>query len=223
MLRIRLLAPQVQLELIGTGRGIRQPFHVLGPTTEVAFVEELLEQQFGGLTINPAELFSFLGSDPWVQERFGAPELVDGDLNASEIAEQSFQRRPLGDKLVQAGFLEIDELEKLLEDYRPFAGTQRFGEFLKLNLQVPLKLLELLLNPILFDEGGFNANRLGERLVQLSVITPEQLQSALAVQKQEGGMLGEVLAKQGLLSERMARFFSKAQINAKGQIDYISS
>ncbi len=223
MLRIRLPAPQVQLELIGTGRGNRQPFQVLGPTTEVAFVEELLEQQFGGLTINPAELFSFLGSDPWVQERFSAPELVDGDLNATDTGEQTFQRQTLGDKLVQAGFLEIDELEKLLEDYRPFAGTQRFGEFLKLNLQVPPQLLELLLNPTLFDGGGFNDKRLGDRLVELNVISPEQLQSALAVQKQGGGLLGEVLAKQGLLSERMARFFSKAQINAKGQIEYTGS
>ncbi|MFS6827491.1 hypothetical protein [Cyanobium sp. ATX-6F1] len=60
-------------------------------------------------------------------------------------------------------------------------------------------------------------------MVELNVITAEQLQAALAVQKQGGGLLGEVLAKQGLLSERMARFFSKAQINTQGQIEYSGS
>lgn len=223
MLRIRLPAPQVQLELIATGQGNRQPFQVLGPTTEVAFVEELLEQQFGSLTINPSELFEFLRTDSWVRERFEEPELVDGDLRQSESRDVSFHRQTLGDKLVQAGVLDIDELEKLLEAYRPFAGTQRFGEFLKLNLQMPPALLELLLNPALFDGGGFNDKRLGERLVELNVISPEQLQQALAAQKQGGGMLGEVLASQGLISETMARFFSRAQINAQGHIEYASS
>ncbi|MEI6830261.1 MAG: hypothetical protein WCK64_10515 [Synechococcaceae cyanobacterium ELA445] len=223
MLRIRLPAPQVQLELIATGRGNRQPFQVLGPTTEVAFVEELLEQQFGSLTINPSELFDFLSTDPWVKERFSQPQLVDGDLKQHLTQEVSFQRQTLGDKLVQAGILDIDELEKLLEDYRPFASTQRFGEFLKLNLQVPPALLELLLNPTLFDGGGFNDKRLGERLVELNVITADQLQGALDAQKQGGGMLGEVLAKQGLISDTMARFFSRAQINAQGHIEYTAT
>lgn len=209
--------------MIATGQGNRQPFQVLGPTTEVAFIEELLEQQFGSLTINPSELFEFLSTDDWVRERFSEPVLVDGDLRQSESLDVSFQRQTLGDKLVQAGVLEIDELEKLLEDYRPFAGTQRFGEFLKLNLQVPPALLELLLNPTLFDGGGFNDKRLGERLVELGVISSDQLQTALAAQKQGGGMLGEVLAQQGLISDTMARFFSRAQINAKGHIEYTAT
>lgn len=107
------------------------------PIVEVAFLEELIEESLGSLTLNPRELFGFLGSDPWVKEAFQAPQVVEGDLNAAASTDTSFQRQTLGNKLVQTGVLDIEKLEQLLEDYRPFAETQRFGEFLRLNLQVP--------------------------------------------------------------------------------------
>jgi len=220
MLRIRLPAPQVQLELIATGRGLRQPFQVLGPSTEVAFVEELLEQQFGSLTINPTELLKFLSTDPWVREQFSEPQLVEGDLAVSEQQEASFHRKTLGDKLVHAGVIDAAELDRLLDDYRPFSGSQRFGEFLRLNLQIPPALLDLLLNPALFDEAGFNDKRLGERLVEIGVISEEQLLDALAAQQASGGLLGEVLAAKGHISDVTARFFSKARISGDGQIEF---
>lgn len=220
MLRIRLPAPQVQLELIATGRGQRQPFQVLGPSTEVAFVEELLEQQFGSLTINPTELLQFLSTDPWVREQFSDPQLVEGDLAESEQQVPSFQRKTLGDKLLQAGVIDAAQLDRLLQEYRPFSGSQRFGEFLKLNLQIPPALLELLLNSSLFDEAGFNDKRLGERLVESGVISQEQLQDALAAQKAGGGLLGEVLAAKGHISDATARFFSTARISSDGHIEF---
>ncbi|MCP9793063.1 hypothetical protein KBZ20_14720 [Vulcanococcus limneticus Candia 3F8] len=220
MLRIRLPAPRVQLELIAPGRGQRQPFQVLGPSTEVAFVEELLEQQFGSLTINPTELLKFLSTDPWVREQFSEPQLVEGNLAVSEQQESTFHRKTLGDKLVQVGVIDAAELDRLLEDYRPFSGSQRFGEFLKLNLQIPPALLDLLLNPALFDEAGFNDKRLGERLVEIGVISEEQLREALAAQKAGGGLLGEVMAAKGHISDVTARFFSKARISGDGQIEF---
>ncbi len=220
MLRIRLPSPQVQLELIATGRGQRQPFQVLGPSTEVAFVEELLEQQFGSLTLNPTELLQFLSQDPWVRERFGEPQLLEGDLAGGEQPLASFQGRTLGDKLVQAGVIDGAELDRLLEEYRPFSASQRFGEFLRLNLQIPPALLDLLLNPGLYDGGGFNDKRLGERLVKIGMITAEQLQEALAAQQAGGGLLGEVLAARGHISETTARFFSLARISGDGQIEF---
>lgn len=220
MYRFRLSSDQVQVELVANGNSQRVPFQVLGPTSEVAFLEELLEQQFGTLTINPAELFSFLESDCWVRQCFAEPQLVEGDLKASPSQDTSFQLQTLGNKLVQAGILTIDELEHLLEDYRPFSETQRFGEFLRLNLQVPPQLLDLLLNPALFDEQGFNEKRLGDRLVEMGCISQSQLDGALAQQKREGGRIGELLAQKGLISETTARFFSMARVNDKGQIDY---
>ncbi len=220
MYRFRLSSEQVQLELVANGSTARLPFQVIGPTTEVAFLEELIEESLGSLTLNPRELFGFLREDPWVREAFREPQVVEGDLNAAVSTDTSFQRQNLGNKLVQAGVLEIEELEQLLEDYRPFAATQRFGEFLRLNLQVPPQMLDLLLNPALFDEQGFNEKRLGERLVEMGCITPEQLDQALTLQRSKGGRVGELLAELGFISPTTARFFSMAKVNEKGQIDY---
>ena len=222
MYRFRLSSEQVQLELVANGLAARLPFQVIGPTTEVAFLEELIEEQFGSLTANPKELFSFLGNDPWVQEFFQPPQLIEGDLEASGAprADASFHRETLGNKLVQAGVLEVDELEQLLEDYRPFAETQRFGEFLRLNLQVPPQILDLLLNPALLNQQGFNEKRLGERLLELGTISQEQLDEALAEQARSKGRIGEILSAKGYISGTMARFFSMAKVNERGEIDY---
>ena len=222
MYRFRLSAPQVQVELVANGTGPRVPFLVVGPATEVAYVEELLDEELGGLTLNPAELFAFLSNSPWIGEYFQSVSLIEGDLSASAAAtaDTSFASQPLGNKLVHAGILEMAELEDLLEAYRPFAETQRFGEFLRLNLQVPPQVLDLLLNRNLMDEGGFNEKRLGERLVDLGCISPAQLEAALEIQKASGQRIGEVLAAQGLISATMARFFSTARVNDQGQVDY---
>ncbi|MFU8884093.1 MAG: hypothetical protein ACNA8O_01390 [Cyanobacteriota bacterium] len=225
MYRFRLTSPQVQLELVANGQAPRLPFQVIGPTTEVAFLEELIEEKFSSLTVNPKDLYVFLKEDVWVKDFFSQPEVVEGDLNAVPTPRNhgSFQSQTLGNKLVQAGVLELEELEQLLEDYRPFAETQRFGEFLRLNLQVPPQILDLLLNPALFDEQGFNEKRLGERLLELGTISEEQLQQALIQQQREGGRIGEILAANGHISPTMARFFSLAKVNTRGEIDYTSA
>lgn len=225
MYRFRLTSSQVQLELVANGQAPRLPFQVIGPTTEVAFVEELIEERFGGLTVNPKQLYSFLTEDVWVREFFQAPVLVEGDLDslATAGATGTFHSQTLGNKLVQAGVLDLEELDQLLEDYRPFAETQRFGEFLRLNLQVPPQIIDLLLNPSLFDDQGFNEKRLGERLLELGVINAEQLEQALAEQRQQGGRIGEILASYGHISPLMARFFSMARVNERGEIDYTAA
>jgi hypothetical protein len=222
MYRFRLNSNQVQLELVANGLAERLPFQVIGPTTEVAFLEELIEEEFGSLSANPRQLFRFLGEDPWVTQFFQQPQLLQGDLEASTApsGDASFSSQTLGNKLVQAGVLENEELEQLLEDYRPFAETQRFGEFLRLNLQVPPQILDLLLNPALLTEQGFNEKRLGERLLELGTISQAQLDEALAEQSRSKGRIGEILAAKGYISETMARFFSLARVNERGEIDY---
>ena len=225
MYRFRLSSNQVQLELVANGQADRLPFQVIGPSTEVAFLEELIEEQFSSLTANPLQLFQFLSDDPWVQQFFQPPQLVEGDLEASDTprGEASFHSQTLGNKLVQAGVLDIEELEQLLEDYRPFAETQRFGEFLRLNLQVPPQILDLLLNSTLLNEQGFNEKRLGERLLELGTISQAQLDEALAEQGRSRGRIGEILAAKGYISSTMARFFSMAKVNERGEIDYSAS
>ena len=99
MYRFRLNSDQVQLELVANGQAQRLPFQVLGPTTEVAFLEELIDERFGGLTVNPAQLFSFLSNDPWVQNYFQSPDLVEGRLQQDHHANQAsdtFNSQPLG-------------------------------------------------------------------------------------------------------------------------------
>lgn len=225
MHRIRLTSPQVQLEVVANGHAPQVPFQVIGPTTEVAFLEELIEEHFGSLTVNPSELYAFLRADPWVQDFFRQPLLVEGGLESvTESAMRgSFQSQALGNKLVQAGVIELDELDRLLADYRPFAASQRFGEFLRLNLEVPPKILDLLLNPSLFDEQGFNEKRLGERLLEIGAISDQQLDEALNHQQEKGDRIGEILARQGLISHEMANFFSSARINQQGEIEYVVS
>jgi hypothetical protein len=225
MYRFRLSSEHVQLELVANGMAECLPFQLIGPTSEVAFVEELIEEQFGSLSANPRQLFLFLSEDPWVTRFFQQPQLLEGDLEASSKppGNESFSRQTLGNKLVQAGVLEVAELEQLLEDYRPFAETQRFGEFLRLNLQIPHQILDLLLNPALLTEQGFNEKRLGERLLEVGTISQAQLDEALAEQSSSKGRIGEILSAKGYISETMARFFSLARVNERGEIDYIAA
>lgn len=224
MYRFRLSSDHVQVELVANGQSHRLPFQIVGPSTEVAFLEELIEERFGSLSVNPAELFGFLEQDSWIKDFFQPPQLLEGDLSASmgqqTTTSGSFNSQTLGNKLVQAGVLDMEELEQLLEDYRPFAETQRFGEFLRLNLQVPPQILDLLLNPALLNEQGFNEKRLGERLLELGTITQDQLDEALAEQSRNRGRIGEILAQKGYISATMARFFSLAKVNQQGEIDY---
>ena len=224
MYRFRLSSSHVQVELVANGSGLRLPFVVVGPRTEVAYLEELLDQDFGTLTLNPGELFHFLAESPWVQNYFQPPELVEGDLgDDTDTSKGSFASQPLGRKLVQAGVIDLDELEQLLEAYRPFADSQRFGEFLRLNMQVPPAVLDLLLNPGLIDQEGFNDQKLGERLISLGFITEAQLQEALEMQRTRQMRIGEVLAAKGYISESMAQFFANARVNNQGQLDYAPS
>lgn len=225
MFRFRLMSGHNQVELVASGSGSRLPFQVLGPTTEAAYVEELLDERFGALTINPRELYTFLETDAWIQEKFHELKLLEGQLEssgASSTVKPAFHAQPLGEKLVDAGLLRREELEELLLDYQPYAQTQRFGEFLRLNLRVSSELLDFLINPTIYGQNGFNEKRLGERLVALEIITEDDLASALEIQKREGGRIGEILASEDKISELVARFFSQAHINANKEIIFES-
>ncbi|QEY31878.1 hypothetical protein EVJ50_06100 [Synechococcus sp. RSCCF101] len=223
MFRLRLRSDHAQIELIANGTSRQLPFQVVGPVTEACFIEELLEQEFGSLNLNPADLFRFLSDDPFVQEKFKGPDLIEGDLQShanSTETELPFSRQALGSKLVNVGAIDSAQLDDLLEQYRPFSATQRFGEFLRLNMEVPPALLDLLLNPDHFDSKSFSSLRLGEKLVEVGMITPEQLQQALKEQRQTSGRLGECLVRIGAISEKTADFFSTARLSEEGDLTY---
>ena len=132
---------------------------------------------------------------------------------------ERFEKQPLGLKLVRAGILTQHELDKLLVDYQPFSQQQRFGEFLRLNLSVPPKVMEFLLNPLSSFEDGFNEKRLGERLIELGLIDSATLKKALELQKDTGKRLGQILKDLDVLSPDAANFFSDVRISAGGKLD----
>ena len=222
MFRFRLPTTRNQIELVASGADHRIPFQVLGPTTEAAFIEELIEEEFGSLTVNPKDLFTFLQSDPWVRGSFQEPVLIDGNLDQAAAATQGtadvFAHQPLGKKLLQSGVLRVEELDGLLQDYQPFSQTQRFGEFLRLNLKVSSELLDFMVNPASYGDKGFNEKRLGEKLLELGLISQSALNDALTLQRQKGGRIGEVLCEQGHISPQIARFFSEARITAEREV-----
>ncbi len=53
--------------------------------------------------------------------------------------------------------------------------------------------------------------RLGEMLVEDGVITEEQLQEALEMQKREGNMLGVILTKNGFIEDEVLLEYLKLQ------------
>ena len=172
MIHLRLPTKSHHVDLVANELAANVSFQILGPNTEAAFVEELICQEFGSLKVSPIQLFEFLKGDSWVRDFFGPVVLLSGDLNANfePAPNNRFEDQPLGLKLVKAGILTQNELDRLLVDYQPFSQHQRFGEFLRLNLSVSSKVMEFLLDPLLSLNDGFNEKRLGERLVELGLV-----------------------------------------------------
>src|SRR5574337_941585 len=52
-----------------------------------------------------------------------------------------------------------------------------------------------------------SSGRLGEMLVRAKLITPEQLNEAMALQKSSGGRIGSILVKLGYVSEEQIASF----------------
>ena len=75
-----------------------------------------------------------------------------------------------------------------------------------------------MVNPASYDNVGFNEKRLGEKLLELGLISQAALNDALWAQRQNGGRIGEVLCKQGHISPQIAKFFSEARISAEREV-----
>ena len=221
MIQLRLPTETYHIDLVANDMAAIVTFQVLGPNTEVAFVEELICQKFGSLKVPPAQLFNFLRDDVWINEFFGPVSLLRGDLNKNpdQAKNHRFQDQPLGIKLVEAGLVTQQELEQLLVDYQPYAEQLRFGEFLRLNLTVSAEVVDFLLNPRSSFDDGFNEKRLGERLVELGLINQTKLDEALERQKTTGQRLGAILEEDVGLSPEAAKFFSNVHIDQNGVID----
>src|SRR5690606_25894665 len=102
-----------------------------------------------------------------------------------------------GDTLVELGILQRDELEKLL-DVQSSQEAHRRRPLGRLAIEFGF-LNDRQLRSILDQHG--KRIRLGDLLVSRELITPQELDRALAVQAEEGGLLGEILMKLGSVEE----------------------
>jgi len=214
MLRLELRSTSSTIDLISNGGGANVLFTCFGAPAEVGFIQELIRDRFGALTVNPAELMEFLRKDEWVQSMYDGPVITDGSIDIEASTQnKTFSELTLGNKLVVAGLITDSELETLLEEYAPFSQSQRFGEFLKLKMRIPHKAIDFLLSLSKDDEQQFNAKRLGERLVDLGIVDQSSLSRALKIQASadEPQRLGEILVGMNLITPELADFFSRVE------------
>jgi len=61
--------------------------------------------------------------------------------------------------------------------------------------------------------GKANRKSLGEMLIEYNIINAEQLESALELQRQQGGKLGDILVKQGLIKVEELAIVLSVQLN----------
>ncbi|MBU5638110.1 fibronectin type III domain-containing protein [Geomonas sp. Red69] len=136
----------------------------------------------------------------------GAPLMVQEHLTSLEDAVKlaAGQRQLLGALLVQSGKITARQLdEAIAEQHR---SGERLGQvFVRLGMLTELQLKGLLDLQHNQESPASNPLRLGELLVATGQISRQQLDQALARQKQTGQRLGEVIVSEG--------FARKSQIN----------
>ena len=217
-IKILLKSDVTQIELIGQGHKFPLNFSIVAPDSEASFIEELIIQEFGTTRLNPNNLYTFLTSSSLVQSKFDGPILISGSLskNKDSIESGNFNSQPLGRKLVLCGLLSEEELNVLLDEFQPFSYTQRFGEFLKLNLNIPFQVLDFFLsnNPSNLD---FNSLRLGERLVSLGLVSESTMEGALEFQCVNGGRIGDILVSQDGVNPKLTDFFAGLKLTESGK------
>lgn len=121
---------------------------------------------------------------------------------------QTRNRRPIGQILLNGGFVSQFDLERALEEQR--STNELLGQVLvrmgildSTDLKAALSVQQYLDIP---DDAVKTAagvrQMLGDLLLQAGHITSEQLEGAFAEQKRTGEKLGEVLVRTGLLTDR---------------------
>ena len=178
--KLLLKSDVTRVEVVGRGHSFPLNFSIIAPFTESSFIEELIIQEFGTTRLDPNQLYSFLSTDSLVQSKFEGPELIAGSLSDDHQQNQfiDFNSQALGRKLVLCGLLSDQDLDNLLERFQPFSNTQRFGEFLRLNLNIPFQILDFFLSRGL-SNLDFNKLKLGERLVSLGLVSQSSIDQAL--------------------------------------------
>lgn len=117
-------------------------------------------------------------------------------------------KRPIGQILVDAGFITEEKLHTALREQQrtnELLGEilVRLGEISPVDLNIALSLQKDLADPDDAVKAAAGVRKmLGEILLRARRITPEQLDAALQEQKRTGEKLGETLLRFGILSPR---------------------
>ncbi|MCA9730280.1 MAG: hypothetical protein KC729_21545, partial [Candidatus Eisenbacteria bacterium] len=113
------------------------------------------------------------------------------------IAEEPPGAQRIGDILVEEGILQPDELAKLL-DVQSTQEAHRRKPLGRIAIEFGF-LTDRQLRAIIDQHG--KRIRLGDLLVSRELITPQELDRALETQAEEGGLLGEILVRNGAVDE----------------------
>ncbi len=120
-----------------------------------------------------------------------------GFITAGELTAfiQSDKTAPIGELLIERGYLDREKLNKALDYQRVHGG--RLGA-----ICVELGYLTYEQLDSVFARTEQKKVLLGEELVASGMITREQLNDALEMQKRSGGYLGDILLFQNAISEK---------------------
>lgn len=105
--------------------------------------------------------------------------------DGSAAADKPKEKGRLGDRLVELGVIQQEQLQKAISHQEKFGG--RLGDIVtELGFAAKSEVAAAL-------QMQAQKGRLGEMLVENGAITQEQLESALEFQRKSGGMLGDIL------------------------------
>lgn len=190
-------------------------FSVSGPIGESSYVEQVLIDSFGCLDISPPDIFDFLQSNPQITDHFQSPIVEFGTLQSLEYdqSESIFRDLSLGQKLIKAGFLDQSSLDYHLSQYQVNAHKMKFGEYLKINLIAPPALLDFFLDSPKSSDLSFDDMKIGNKLLNIGVISRAQLEEALNFQLTTSKRIGSCMVELGFLSQQQLNFFLDFQLS----------
>jgi type II secretory ATPase GspE/PulE/Tfp pilus assembly ATPase PilB-like protein len=110
-------------------------------------------------------------------------------------------RRPVGRILSDAGMVSNEDIGEALNDQQKLRN-RRMGEILAETANVKQEHIEETMQDII-AKGKISPNaRIGEILISAGLVTREQVDTALAIQKKDKGKkIGEILIEKGLITE----------------------
>lgn len=173
-----------------------------GPASHLAVARERLSQAYESL------------QDPQIRKAYESwphrPEMKAEAAGALPAGEEAYCRPKLGQLLVASGLITLEELDAALEIQKHTHHSHiPLGELLVAASYLTEQQLDYYLRmQTLMTLPADHPQRWGQRLVELGLVTEDQLKVALIEQKTTGSTLRQALINRGwLTSEVLDRIF----------------